>query len=47
MPDQRTSIHLAAEYGAQSMQTLHEWAVWALDRIDQATPADRPAEHSG
>ena len=25
----------AAELGARYFQTLHEWAVWALDRLDQ------------
>jgi PadR family transcriptional regulator, regulatory protein AphA len=27
---------LAAEYGVRSFQTLHDWALWALNRIDQA-----------
>jgi len=27
---------LVAEYGLRSFQTMHEWAVWALARVDQA-----------
>jgi PadR family transcriptional regulator, regulatory protein AphA len=27
---------LAAELGARYFQTLHEWALWALDRLDTA-----------
>ena len=27
---------LAAELGARYFQTLHEWALWALDRLDSA-----------
>jgi PadR family transcriptional regulator AphA len=26
---------LVAEYGLRSFQTMHDWALWALDRIDQ------------
>lgn len=26
----------AAELGARYFQTLHEWALWALDRLDTA-----------
>lgn len=26
---------LAAEYGLRSFQTIHDWALWALDRIDR------------
>ncbi len=29
---------LVAEYGLHSFQTLHDWALWALNRIDQANP---------
>ncbi|OLB77191.1 MAG: hypothetical protein AUI14_16810 [Actinobacteria bacterium 13_2_20CM_2_71_6] len=25
---------LAAEFGMRSFQTLHEWAVWALEHLD-------------
>ena len=37
---------LVAEYGLRSFQTMHDWALWALDRIDQASTggdADRAA----
>jgi hypothetical protein len=27
---------LVAEYGMRSFQTLHDWAVWALARLDQS-----------
>jgi PadR family transcriptional regulator AphA len=28
---------LVAEYGMRSFQTTHDWALWALDRIDQSS----------
>ena len=27
---------VVAEYGLRSFQTMHDWALWALDQIDQA-----------
>ncbi|GAA0900164.1 PadR family transcriptional regulator [Virgisporangium aurantiacum] len=36
---------LVAEYGLRSFQTMHDWAVWAMDQIDRASPTappDRP-----
>ena len=27
---------LVAEYGLRSFQTMHDWALWALNRIDQS-----------
>jgi PadR family transcriptional regulator AphA len=27
---------LAAEYGLRSFQTMHDWALWALERIDRS-----------
>jgi hypothetical protein len=29
---------LVAEYGLRSFQTMHDWALWALEQIDQAEP---------
>jgi PadR family transcriptional regulator AphA len=29
---------LVAEYGLRSFQTLHDWAAWALSRIDRGNP---------
>jgi PadR family transcriptional regulator, regulatory protein AphA len=28
---------LVAEYGLRSFQAMHDWALWALDQIDQAS----------
>lgn len=28
---------LAAEYGLRSYQTIHDWALWALDRLDRSS----------
>ncbi|MEU5692427.1 PadR family transcriptional regulator [Actinosynnema sp. NPDC020468] len=33
---------LVAEYGLRSFQTMHDWALWALDRIDQADGRREP-----
>jgi PadR family transcriptional regulator AphA len=32
---------LVAEYGLRSFQTMHDWAVWAMDQIDRAETPDR------
>ena len=32
---------LVAEYGLRSFQTMHDWALWALDRIDQVDTGTR------
>jgi hypothetical protein len=32
---------LAAEYGVRSMRTVHDWALWALDRIDHQSRGAR------
>jgi hypothetical protein len=35
---------LVAEYGLRSFQTMHDWALWALNRIDQpSAPKADPA----
>jgi hypothetical protein len=38
---------LVTEYGLRSFQTMHDWALWALDQIDQvstAVPKTKPAD---
>lgn len=42
---------LVTEYGLRSFQTMHDWALWAPNQIDQSSadvsksnPADKPHE---
>jgi hypothetical protein len=37
---------LVAEFGLRSFQLLTEWALWAIERIDQ-TDVEKPADLDG
>jgi hypothetical protein len=32
---------MVAEFGLRSFETLRDWALWALDHLDESTPADQ------
>jgi hypothetical protein len=33
---------LAAEYGLRQYDAVHDWALWAIDQLDQATTPSAP-----
>jgi PadR family transcriptional regulator, regulatory protein AphA len=37
---------LVAEYGVRSFQTTHDWALWALDRVNRSAATEAPVRRS-